>query len=80
MRGGHTDPVPVYEFRCPSCSTLYSELVGAEAPAPACPSCGGTRAERVLSSFTAGPARRSGERFTPAMTRRDAPGHGHHHH
>ncbi|MGI8439592.1 MAG: hypothetical protein ACR2NV_05225 [Thermoleophilaceae bacterium] len=54
--------------------------MGSEAPAPECPSCGAAHAERVLSSFTANPARRAGERFTPAMTRRDAPGHGHHRH
>ena len=70
--------MPLYEFRCPACEARFSDLIPAEAASPACPSCAGGPAERVLSTFTAGPGQRGGERFTPAMTRRDAPHHHHH--
>ncbi|MDR0338878.1 MAG: zinc ribbon domain-containing protein [Desulfovibrio sp.] len=40
--------MPIYEYRCPKCSTEFEELVfGAETPP--CPRCGGKNAERLLS-------------------------------
>ncbi len=70
--------MPLYEFRCPDCGALFTEITGAGTVSPPCAACGSGSAERVLSTFTAGPARQGGERFTPAMTRRDAPHHHHH--
>jgi len=70
----------MYAFACRACGARYEELQGFDAPAPACPQCGATGAQRVLSSFQAGPARKPPDTFTPAQTRRDLIHHHHHHH
>jgi putative FmdB family regulatory protein len=72
--------MPIYAYSCAACGHRFEELVAMDAAAPSCPACGsdGT-VERRLSSFTAGPAFRGENTFTPAMTRTDAV-HGHHHH
>ncbi|HEX3304231.1 MAG TPA: zinc ribbon domain-containing protein [Thermomicrobiales bacterium] len=43
--------MPTYDFRCPSCATLFEERRSfARADDPAvCPSCGGDRAAKVIS-------------------------------
>lgn len=33
--------MPLYDFRCESCGRTFEELGAADAPAPACPGCGG---------------------------------------
>ena len=46
--------MPVYEYRCPDCTTLFEKRVSfadAERGAP-CPSCG-TSARKLLSTFAA---------------------------
>jgi putative FmdB family regulatory protein len=40
--------MPIFDFRCPSCSTQFEALVRGNA-APACPSCGDASPERLLS-------------------------------
>jgi putative FmdB family regulatory protein len=52
--------VPIYEYRCAECEHAFEELAPIGAPAPACPSCGAERSERLLSSSVAAPRR---ERF-----------------
>jgi putative FmdB family regulatory protein len=43
--------MPIYEYRCASCSERFEELVRRPEDAVACPECGGTEAERLLSVF-----------------------------
>ena len=72
--------MPIYEYRCRSCHGRFETLAALGADAADCPSCGATGAERLLSSFQAGPGRRQPSTFTPAQTRRDAvhgPDHRH---
>jgi putative FmdB family regulatory protein len=70
--------VPLYAFACPDCGARFEELQAFDDPAPSCPACAGTGAERVLSAFQAGPARKGPDTFTPAQTRRDLIHHHHH--
>lgn len=45
--------MPIYEYRCPSCSNEFEKIQKVNADAPPCPACGSTDAERKvsLSSF-----------------------------
>ena len=43
--------MPIYEYRCASCSERFEELVRRPDDAVACPECGGAEAERLLSVF-----------------------------
>ncbi|MDR2605583.1 MAG: zinc ribbon domain-containing protein [Desulfovibrio sp.] len=40
--------MPIYEYQCPDCASEFEELVFGDDP-PACPCCGGTRGERLMS-------------------------------
>lgn len=51
--------MPLYDYRCPHCSTEFERLVRfSKADEVACPSCGHTYAQRRLSKIA---ALRSGE-------------------
>jgi len=41
--------MPIYEFECEECGARFEELLGAEAAAPACPSCGSASTRRLIS-------------------------------
>jgi putative FmdB family regulatory protein len=43
--------MPIYEYRCKSCDTVFEELVSASAKAPPCPSCGTKNPTRLYSTF-----------------------------
>ena len=43
--------MPIYEYRCESCAERFEELVRRPDDTVACPQCGGTEAERLLSVF-----------------------------
>jgi putative FmdB family regulatory protein len=46
--------MPIYEYLCRKCNTIFQFFIrspGLEAP-PACPRCGGSDMERVMSSFS----------------------------
>lgn len=43
--------MPIYEYRCESCSARFEELVSATAPPPPCPKCGSIEVRRLLSTF-----------------------------
>jgi putative FmdB family regulatory protein len=43
--------MPIYEYRCESCAERFEELVRRPGDPVACPACGGTEAERLLSTF-----------------------------
>jgi len=43
--------MPIYEYRCASCSERFEELVRRPEDPLACPECGGTESERLLSVF-----------------------------
>jgi putative FmdB family regulatory protein len=44
--------MPIYEFECEGCGGRFEELVGAGEAEVACPSCGATRARRLLSNVS----------------------------
>jgi putative FmdB family regulatory protein len=46
--------MPLYDFRCNDCESVFEERTGSEDPPPACPACGSGKVERLLSPF-AGP-------------------------
>src|SRR5581483_3293219 len=46
-------PVPLYEYVCTACTHQFEELVFGDAAA-ACPRCGGTRVERLMSVVSVG--------------------------
>lgn len=41
--------MPLYEFECKSCQTVVEVLVRSEPEKSDCPSCGGSKLERLLS-------------------------------
>lgn len=43
--------MPIYEFHCSSCQQRSSFLVRSQSAIPACPSCGSTELERLISAF-----------------------------
>jgi putative FmdB family regulatory protein len=45
--------MPIYEYRCESCTERFEELVRRPGETVVCPQCGGTEAERLLSVFAA---------------------------
>lgn len=42
--------MPIYEFKCGHCGTVFEELVR-NGDAPRCPSCGSGEVQRLLSAF-----------------------------
>lgn len=47
--------MPVYEYECPACGAVFSELLPIDATtAPPCPRCGDTTARKRLSRFAVG--------------------------
>ena len=42
--------MPLFEYRCSACQHQFEALVRGSAT-PACPSCGGTSLERIISMF-----------------------------
>ena len=44
--------MPLFEYECHACGKQFEALVRADAK-PACPSCGGTKLEKLLSTFAA---------------------------
>ena len=44
--------MPIYEFECEECGSGFEELVPSEAAEVACPSCGSTRARRLMSAVS----------------------------
>jgi putative FmdB family regulatory protein len=42
--------MPIYEYRCQSCNAEF-ELIVRASTVPACPSCGATSLEKILSMF-----------------------------
>lgn len=45
--------MPLFEYRCPTCDSQFELLIRGSA-VPACPSCGSTSLERLISSFGVG--------------------------
>jgi len=43
--------MPIFEYRCGACDTQFELLVRPGSAVPACPSCGTTELERLISSF-----------------------------
>jgi putative FmdB family regulatory protein len=43
--------MPIYEFQCEECGTVFEELVAAGATAP-CPECGSERTRRLMSTVS----------------------------
>ena len=57
--------MPIHEYRCLSCETDFEALVRG-VDTPACPRCGGSRLERLLTSFAVNSAARSQRALTTA--------------
>jgi len=43
--------MPIFEYRCNSCSTRFEKIVFSQEAKPTCPKCGSEEAEKLLSSF-----------------------------
>jgi putative FmdB family regulatory protein len=41
--------MPLYEYACPSCGDRFDRLQGYSDPGPACPSCGSSQVNRLIS-------------------------------
>ena len=57
--------MPIFEYRCPSCEAEFECLVRGT-DTPACPSCGSTTLERLLTTFAVSSAERSKRVLTTA--------------
>ena len=46
--------MPIYEYRCEGCGKVFEKIQRSDQSGEAvtCPSCGGTKTEKVLSSFS----------------------------
>jgi len=45
--------MPIYEFRCKNCRKVFEELVhGGKETQVACPDCGGSQHEKLMSTFS----------------------------
>jgi len=44
--------MPIYEYRCDTCSSVFEELVKMSDPAPPCPSCGDEEVTKLMSQTT----------------------------
>ena len=44
--------MPIYEYRCNSCSETYEEYLStSDKPTPPCPKCGSAKVERLWSTI-----------------------------
>lgn len=43
--------MPLFEYRCTACDAEFELLILPSSPAPACPTCGATTVERLVSMF-----------------------------
>ena len=41
--------MPLFDYHCSACQTVFERLQRADAPAPTCPGCGSAQTERALS-------------------------------
>lgn len=66
--------MPLYEYRCPACDREFELLIRGSV-VPACPTCGSTEIEKILSMFAVsseGTQMRSRERLGAAQRARSA--------
>ncbi|MFZ0427600.1 MAG: zinc ribbon domain-containing protein [Acidobacteriota bacterium] len=45
--------MPIFEYRCQDCAAEFEKIVFSQENSIECPSCGGQRIEKLLSSFAA---------------------------
>lgn len=48
--------MPIFEYKCKKCGTVF-EFLARQGQKPSCPSCGGRRLEKLVSTFSAGKSR-----------------------
>ena len=60
--------MPIYEYRCLKCENIQEVLVGVEnrKEVPACPSCGGTAFQKLVSAPHSRMSSPTGESSSPA--------------
>ena len=44
--------MPIYEFECEGCGTVFEELVAVDAAGVPCPECGSERTRRLMSTVS----------------------------
>lgn len=44
--------MPIYEYRCKECSSVFEELIKMSDPTPPCPSCGDEEVTKLMSQTT----------------------------
>ncbi|MDR2455742.1 MAG: zinc ribbon domain-containing protein [Deltaproteobacteria bacterium] len=47
--------MPIFEFHCSQCGREFEELIISSSEAIACPDCGSSKCDKMLSSFRLGP-------------------------
>ena len=57
--------MPLFEYHCPSCTKQFETLVR-EDTVPACPSCGATELDKLLSAFAVSAKSSAGPSLGPA--------------
>ena len=48
MRGAKKSRMPIYEYECAECGSIFEVIVGRSASPPPCPSCGCGKARKVM--------------------------------
>lgn len=64
--------MPIHEFSCAACGREFEKLVRRDITLPACPSCGDTRVERVLSLLNVSSQTTKGKAMRAAKKRDQA--------
>lgn len=44
--------MPIFEYRCERCGTVFDALVRRDDEEIECPACGGTKLEKLISGFS----------------------------
>ena len=42
--------MPIYEYECPDCGTIFEVILDVKGPAPSCPDCGKSRCRRLMAA------------------------------
>jgi putative FmdB family regulatory protein len=65
--------MPMFDYHCTACQAGFERLMKLSDPLPACPACGATTVERILSRLA--PVGKSGEIIASARKQAAREGH-----